>query len=272
MTILLTGSLGNLGQALQRRSPEHTWLGIDRGDWDKLNDFRERADLILHTAFDLVTPIASQPRSVMESNVMATTWLLEGLSAHPVKRFAFVSSCAVYGESRDTAETSNAAPTTLNGTTKLLNEQLVKSCCERLGIEYQIFRLFNTYGGRDNFSILSHLVRAHRTNTPFTLYNGGEAYRDFIHVDDIAQLMMTTLEQPIRHSILNLGSGKAVQIKTLVEAFRRQHPELMVTEQQRAEPLFSEANINKLDELAPRYSFRSILEDVVALKTEPVSA
>src|SRR5688572_25935209 len=90
---------------------------------------------------------------------------------YSVERFGLVGSCAVYGDSLDTSEDSPRSPVSLNGVTKLLNELAVESFSESHSIDLQIYRVFNTYGGSDRFSVLSHLRRAVDEDVPFVLNN-----------------------------------------------------------------------------------------------------
>jgi nucleoside-diphosphate-sugar epimerase len=109
---------------------------------------------VLHAASDLKTPVTHHPAAVLDANLMTTMRLLEACREHGVTKFAFISTCAVYGENVDTSEDAPCCPVTINGITKLLNERIVQAFCAESGIDCQIYRVFNMYGGNDRFSIL----------------------------------------------------------------------------------------------------------------------
>jgi UDP-glucose 4-epimerase len=175
-------------------------------------------------------------------------------------RFIFISSCAVYGHSEITKEDVQPAPISLNGIAKLWNERLIAEYCGHHGIDYTIVRAFNTFGGRDRFSIIHRLLQSLESKTPFVLYNKGLSQRDFVHVDDVAAIILKLVQKPTREKILNLGSGEAVKIKDIVNEFRRLHPQLEVVHQIRDEAEYSRANISRLREVVPDYEFRGVLD------------
>ena len=136
--------------------------------------------------------------------------MLEWLGQNRKTRLLFISSCAVYGRSQLTREDSDPAPISINGTTKLLNEQMVQRFCQDMGVRYQIFRLFNTFGGADRFSIVAQLQRALAEKRPFTMLNEGVSQRDFVHVDDVAQVICEFLHKSQGPDVINIGSGEGV--------------------------------------------------------------
>ena len=187
MNILLTGAEGNFGSEFrsQAMAKKHAnVISVDRDGWSEIDKKLVSAEIVVHAASDLRTSASLAPCRLLDSNVMSTATLLEASRRHRVKRLVFLSSCAVYGEDMRTGEDSLCCPITINGIAKHLNEKLVAEFCTANGIEYQILRVFNTYGGNDKFSILSKLRQALRDSTAFTLNNEGRMLRDFIHVKD----------------------------------------------------------------------------------------
>lgn len=247
MNILLTGADGNLGTEI-RRQAQAPVVGLGRDGWQDLDAAVAGADTVLHAASDLRTRATVAPAALMHSNVMSTALLLEAAKRHGVRRFVFMSSCAVYGEDMRTPEESLCAPITINGISKLLNENLVAEFCKANGIEYQILRIFNTYGGNDRFSILSRLEQAVLNSQPFTLNNLGRMQRDFIHVSDVAAIVWTLLQHPVKYSHLNIGTGVATKISTLVELVAQQFPQLVLGHGTTNEAEYSRADIGKLNE------------------------
>lgn len=223
------------------------FVPVGRADWPRVPHLMASGiGAVLHAAWDLKMPMTQQPSSVLDSNLMATTRLLEACRDQGVRKFAYVSTCAVYGESVDTAEDAVCSPVTINGVTKLLNERIVQAFCEDAGIDCQIYRLFNTFGGSDRFSILSHLRRALDDDTPFTLNNGGVAERDFIHVSDIARIVMKLLPMDLPEVHMNVGTGRSTRISEIVEVVARLHPELRIAHRSVPEAVYSRADISRL--------------------------
>lgn len=250
MNILLTGAEGNFGSEFQHQACKvHVQVTpVGRGDWANIRDKLASADIVVHAASDLRTSASAEPSRLLDSNVMSTAMLLEAARDQHVKRLVFLSSCAVYGEDMRTGENSLCCPITINGISKHLNEKLVAEFCSANEIEYQILRVFNSYGADDRFSIFSKLSRALQTNSPFTLNNDGRMQRDFIHVADVASIVMNLLATCITHTHLNIGTGVATKISTLVDKVAEQFPQLMIQRGLTQEAEYSRADTTRLRE------------------------
>ena len=250
MNILLTGAEGNFGSEFQRQaSKSHVQVTpVGRGDWAQIGDKLASVDIVVHAASDLRTSASEEPSRLLESNVMSTALLLEAARDQRVKRLVFLSSCAVYGEDMRTGEDSLCCPITINGISKHLNEKLVAEFCSANGIEFQILRVFNSYGADDRFSIFSKLKRALQNKSPFTLNNDGRMQRDFIHVADVASAILNLSATRIAHTHLNVGTGVATKISTLVDKVTEQFPQLKVQRGLTQEAEYSRADTTRLRE------------------------
>ena len=251
MNILLTGAEGNFGsefcrQVLDKNVGSVTRVG--RGDWGDIDEKMASVEVVVHAASDLRTSANLEPFRLLDSNVMSTATLLESARRHRVKRLVFMSSCAVYGEDMRTGEDSLCCPITINGISKHLNEKLVAQFCESNGIEYQILRVFNTYGGRDRFSIFSKLKNALTNGSVFTLNNEGRMQRDFIHVRDVAAIVLNLATLGIKYTHMNIGTGVATKISKLVEMVAAKFPELLIQPGHAREAEYSRADTTRLRE------------------------
>ncbi len=251
MNILLTGSEGNFGSEFrsQAMAKKHAnVISIDRDGWSEIDKKLASAEIVVHAASDLRTSASLAPCRLLDSNVMSTATLLEASRRHRVKRLVFLSSCAVYGEDMRTGEDSLCCPITINGISKHLNEKLVAEFCTANDIEYQILRVFNTYGGNDKFSIFSKLRQALQNSTPFTLNNEGRMLRDFIHVRDVASIVLNLSTTTVGHSHINIGTGIATKISKLVDMVAERFPQLIVQRGLTQEAEYSRADTSRLRE------------------------
>ena len=251
MKILLTGADGNFGSEFQRQASKDCnvrVIPIGRGDWAHLDEKLASSDVVIHAASDLRTSASVAPGRLLDSNIMSTATLLEASRQQQVKRLVFLSSCAVYGEDMRTGEDNLCCPITINGISKHLNEKLVAEFCSANGIEYQILRVFNSYGGDDRFSIFSKLKRALQSGTPFTLNNDGRMQRDFIHVADVASVVLNLSGANISHTHLNIGTGVATKISTLIDTVAQQFPQLLIQQGLTQEAEYSRADNTRLRE------------------------
>lgn len=263
MKILLTGANGNLGTSLRKTGSEFSWIPLNREHWPELNrSFSSGVDAVVHAASDLTSNPAIAPLSVLESNLMTTGHLLEACREHKVKRFIFISSCAVYGRMQETSEDRGVAPLSFNGMVKAVNEKLVGDFCKQNRMKAEIYRVFNMFGGQDRFSILSHIKRSLAEQKPFLLNNGGVSQRDFIHVDDVSQILCQLIRKSPDSSCVNIGSGRTTRIGDIVAIVKKRRPELKIENANREEAEYSRADIGRLNRNIGEFKFRDVLKFV----------
>lgn len=250
MNVILTGASGNLGRHIQAHSA-FDCLPVSRQDWDRLERVAPgEYQALIHCAYDLKNDLNMVPDLVLESNIISTGRALRLCRDKGISRIVFISSCSVYGDSSNSAEDKPCTPVSMNGFTKLFNEELIKSFCGANAIDYLILRVFNSYGGDDRFSVVQKLISCARNKRPFTLLNEGIAERDFIHVDDVAKVVCALAEMPLKSEIINVGSGRSVRIIDLLRAVEEKFGKIDVLAEQRpGEAIYSRANINKLRKL-----------------------
>jgi nucleoside-diphosphate-sugar epimerase len=256
---LLTGAEGNLGKAIQRTDvfdltccTKNSWPKIQRED-------SSHYDLIIHAAGGLQLRPGGQPTAFVDSNVRALTELLEWIGPMRKPRVFFISSCAVYGNSISTEESSATHPLSVNGIAKLMSEKLLQAYCDEHALDFVSLRVFNIFGGNDRFSVLYRLRQAVESNNSFVLYNQGRAYRDFVHVDDVAQVIanLAMVEELPRY--LNLGTGVSTRIADIVENFNAHFSSLKIEHRDCPEAEYSRANINLLQQYTS-HEFQSVMD------------
>jgi GDP-L-fucose synthase len=83
----------------------------------------------------------------------------------------------------------------------------------------------NLYGPNDNFDLkTSHVLPAmirkfhdakEAGHIPVTLWGTGSPMREFLHVDDVADAVLFTLDHEMEYDLYNVGTGKDITIKNL---------------------------------------------------------
>jgi nucleoside-diphosphate-sugar epimerase len=138
--------------------------------------------------------------------------------------FNFVSSWFVYGKNDVlpfNERYSACNPTGFYSITKRTAEQLLISFCETFQIKYRIFRLANVLGEGDKKisrkkNALQHMIKCLCNNEEIFLYDGGNAVRDYIYVDDVCSAIMHCMEKAPVNEIINIGSGKRTVLRDLI--------------------------------------------------------
>lgn len=140
--------------------------------------------------------------------------------------FNFISSWFVYGEtSLPATEDSVCFPKGFYSITKRAAEELLISYCQTFGIHYRILRLGNVYGKGDmgvskKKNALQFLIDRLKNGENIDLYHGGNFYRDYMHVDDVADAIDLVCSKGKVDQIFNIGSGEKILFKDVIELVR----------------------------------------------------
>ena len=100
----------------------------------------------------------------------------------------FSSSSEVYGEPVELPQNEQTTP--LNSRipyaiVKNLGESFLKSYYKEFGLEYTIFRFFNTYGPKQSKDfVMSKFIALAKKNRDITIYGDGLQTRTFCYIDD----------------------------------------------------------------------------------------
>ncbi len=262
MTVLVTGGAGYIGahvvhealaqgysvvvlDNLSTGKREHVPQGAafiegDVRDANLLRDiFAQYAiTAVVHLAALLeVQESVEKPVLYFETNVLATTQLLEVMQEVGVKRILFASTAAVYGmqNAGTFTEGSPCAPTNPYGSSKLLAEQVLRYFSEYAGMTVTILRFFNVAGTHKDWGVRDTHERAHLIPVVIDVAKGknlllsvfGEDYetadgtcvRDYVHVYDIARahLLVLAQKQDTQFEIYNVGTGHGASVREVVQ-------------------------------------------------------
>lgn len=139
-----------------------------------------------------------------------------------VERFFFSSSSEVYGEPFEHPQNENTTP--LNSklpyaVVKNVAEAYIRSYHKEFGLDYTIFRFFNTYGPKQSEDfVVKKFIKLALNNENITLYGDGSQTRTFCFIDDNILATATCLfENKFVNDTLNIGSDIEMTIKELAE-------------------------------------------------------
>ncbi|TPK81837.1 UDP-glucose 4-epimerase GalE [Mesorhizobium sp. B2-4-13] len=201
------------------------------------------ASIIHFAALAYVGESVDQPAEYYSTNVTGTIAVLDAARAHSIENIIFSSSCATYGvpEALPIRETSPQNPISPYGRTKLIGEQIISDYANAYGMKFAILRYFNACGADPDGELGEwHSPETHLVPRVLMAASGiidevevfgtdyetsdGTCVRDYIHVSDLARAHLKALqhlEGGGQSLAVNLGTGRGVSIKEIVQAVSR---------------------------------------------------
>lgn len=271
--ILITGGTGfaasHLVEALlaQGETEIHLTAYRDRGSYVKslvkpthihelnLTDFQATRELFEQIQPEQIYHLASiaavgdsfeKTQFVMEMNLNLQLSLLEAMTAiTPTARLLHVSTALVYQASRDTInEQAPFGPENPYALSKLTQDLLCESYDKEQHLDIVRVRPFNHIGERQSLGFVvadwANGIAQIEKGTQSTLSVGNlESIRDFSDVKDIVQGYILLMNQGKSGEVYNLGSGKGVKIKEILDQLIQQAhcPIPVVTDQGKIRPV-----------------------------------
>jgi UDP-glucose 4-epimerase len=242
LKVLVTGAHGFIGRHVARclAGHGHRVTGIGHGRWtgeewrswgletwiendisrESLNEFANTPDTIVHcagggsVAFSLGNPLSDFQRTVATS-VAVMDYVRQ---ASPTTRIVYPSSAGVYGAVKDVPikEDTPCGPVSPYGMHKWIAEQVVSSYCGYFGLSGSIVRLFSVYGCGLRKQLLWD--GCHKLTSGDHVFMGtGNEVRDWLHVDDAAELLHVAMERASPQCpVANGGTGEGVSVREIL--------------------------------------------------------
>ena len=134
------------------------------------------------------------------------------------KKIVYAGTCAEYlwGEEICNEANTPIKPNSLYGISKDRTRKLVATICAKHKVPFSWGRIFLPYGpGEDRRRLIPALIDVFEGRRPPFGVNGS-AFRDFLHVEDVARGFLRLLEAE-NHGIYNISSGQSIQISQVVK-------------------------------------------------------
>lgn len=214
---LLTGRTENI--------PVHPHCTFIRCD---VNDYHDIAPVMTSWRFDYVFHYAAvvgvqrtlaNPVRVLR-DIDGIENILKLCKNTGVKRIFYSSSSEVYGEPVVLPQHEHTTP--LNSRlpyaiVKNVGEAYCRSYHQEFGLDYTVFRFFNTYGPRQSADfVMSKFLSAALYGQDITIYGDGSQARTFCFIDDnIDACLSAFLNDAYANDVYNIGSDCVISILEL---------------------------------------------------------
>lgn len=213
-------NLAHLGDAYE-------WLEGDLAEFEVCKEAVAGATYVFHEA-----AVPSVPRSVKEpleshaSGPTATLNFLEAARQAKVRRFVFAASSSAYGNTDELPKHEAMLPRPLSpyAAGKLAGEHYVRVYARTMGLDAVSLRYFNIFGPRQDPSspysgVISRFAQMMSAGKRPVIFGDGHQTRDFTYIANAvsANLLAIRAEEPLRGAALNVGTGRRISLRTLVQ-------------------------------------------------------
>lgn len=203
---------------------------------------KHKFDAVLHfAAWAFVGESVTDPLKYYRNNSADALVLLETMKEFDCHTLVFSSTCATYGNPVQIPMTEDHPQNPINpyGQSKLMVEHMLRDSAPAWGLKFAALRYFNACGASADGQIgedhdpETHLIplalmAVRGEKPPLKIFGtdyptaDGTCIRDYIHVEDLATAHAAALDYllpatPGSHLQLNLGTGKGVSVKEILD-------------------------------------------------------
>ena len=194
-------------------------------DIDLLEDMTKDADGVFHqAALASVQDSFDEPNEYHNVNVNGTENILK-LSKKYGFKIVYASSSSVYGNpiKIPIKESDERNPINPYAETKLKKEELATEY-SKMGVSVIGLRYFNVFGkgqSKEYAGVLKLFLERIRDKLPPKINGDGMQFRDFVHVSDVVNANIMSMDSDITHEFFNVGTNTTITIldlaKTIIE-------------------------------------------------------
>jgi GDP-L-fucose synthase len=244
--IYIAGHRGLVGSAILRRleakghenfllrTHKELDLEVQRDVWDFFE--RERPEYVFLAAARVGGIMANNtyPADFIYNNLLIQVNIVKASHMYGVKKLLFLGSSCIYPKfcpqpmKEEYLLSGPLEPTNEPyAVAKIAGIKLCQSYNRQYGTDYISVMPTNLYGPNDNFDlssshVLPAMIRkfddAKADAAPHvTLWGSGGPYREFLHVDDLADACVFLMGRYDGSDIINIGTGEDITIRELAE-------------------------------------------------------
>ncbi len=244
--IYIAGHKGMVGSAIMRKfqaegysniiSRTHSQLDLMRQYEVEAFFDKEKPDCVILAAAKVggIAANMTAPAEFLYDNLMIETNVINSAYTAKVKKLMFLASSCIYPRlcpqpmKEDYLLDGKLEPTNEGyALAKIIGIKLCEMYHKQYGCDFVSVMPCNIYGQGDNFDpVTSHVVAAlilktHKAKianvSELVMWGTGNARRELMYVDDLADGCFFMLNKPLSEQFVNLGTGNDVSMSELIE-------------------------------------------------------
>lgn len=241
--LLLIGGTGFIGLHLAKKIPKSRYditifsknlqnirkiinpdkaIKLIRGDvtnYRQIEEIIKDKDIIINLAAVVNAGPDFNPYEDLEVNCKGQLNILEARKKiNPTSRYIFIGTRTQFGivgaEQLPIKEDFCQKPVSLYGIHKTTAERYCELYNRAFGLSSIVLRLPQVYGpsltGDETHNAVEKLIKKAIADEQFSVYGYGQDYKDLIHIEDFADLIIAILDSDIEEGVYNVGSGEKI--------------------------------------------------------------
>ena len=190
-------------------------------DKNLLEDITGNIDGVFHqAALASVQDSFSKPDEYYNVNVNGTENILKLAKKNNFK-VVYASSSSIYGNPKriPIEESDEKNPINPYAKTKLEKEELAK-IYSKMGVKVIGLRYSNVFGkgqSKEYAGVLKLFLERIRDKSPPKINGDGTQARDFVHVSDVVNSNIMSMNSDVNHAFFNVGTGTSITILDLAK-------------------------------------------------------
>ena len=244
MKIFVAGHNGMVGRAVSNKinqSDKYQLITCSRSELDLSNqsdvmDFYndKKPDIVIDAAAKVGGILANNsfPYEFIMENLKIQNNLIDGALNNDIDKFVFLGSSCIYPKfaaqplKEEYLLTNSLEPTNeWYAIAKIAGVKACEAASKQYNKNYLSLMPTNLYGENDNFDLnSSHVLPAMirkfheaklNNHSEVELWGDGSPFREFMHVNDLAEAVFFAIENNLSDTLYNVGTGTDISIKNL---------------------------------------------------------
>jgi UDP-glucose 4-epimerase len=290
--IVVTGCSGFIGSHLMNKLIEkynysnvigltsketHEYQYIKHIDYEVFSNSRFSvidANIVIHAgAFIPKNNNDANNIAFCNKNIINTTKLLENTNKK-LKKFIFLSTIDVYDDAKLINENSFVGFNSMYGLSKLYCEKMILAWGKQNEVDVLILRIGHVYGpGEEKYQkLIPETIRRILKGENIEVWGSGEDLRAFIHVDDVINSILESIEKKTNSKVINIVSSESYSINETIKTIIKTSGKLVNVEYKdfkgKSKSLRFNNDVLKQELYEPKISFEEgILSEWIHIKS-----